>query len=49
MKIEDLGLPAVETAQQEKILKSVKQLGITKKALVTDDEFRSIFKEVTRS
>ena len=48
MKIEDLGLPAVSTEQQEAILKAVKELGISKKGLVTDDEFRHIVTEVTQ-
>ncbi len=47
MKIEDLGLPAVTTEQQEAILGRVKALGIEKKGLVTDEEFRRIVSEVT--
>jgi methanogen homocitrate synthase len=46
MKLEDLGLPPVTTGQQEAILAGVKQLGIRKKGLVTDEEFRRIVREV---
>ncbi|MHC4712421.1 MAG: LeuA family protein [Planctomycetota bacterium] len=46
MKIDDLGLPPVTSAQQEAILSAVKQLGISKKALVTDEEFRGIVEDV---
>ena len=46
MKLEDLGLPAVTTAQQEAILAGVKKLGIAKKGLVTDEEFRRIVSKV---
>ena len=46
MKLEDLGLPAASKEQQAEILKAVKDLGIRKKALVTDGEFRGIVKDI---
>jgi methanogen homocitrate synthase len=49
MKIEDLGLEAVSAEQQEAILKAVKERGIRKKGLLSDDEFREIVAEVTRA
>ncbi len=47
MKLEDLGLPPVSEDQQAAILKAVKELGISKKALVTDEEFKAIVARVT--
>ncbi len=47
MKLEDLGLTAVSEEQQAAILLEVKELGIRKKGLVTDEEFRAIVDEVT--
>lgn len=47
MKIDDLGLPQVSEEEQAEILRRVKDLGIHKKALVTDEEFKDIVTEVT--
>jgi isopropylmalate/homocitrate/citramalate synthase len=42
MKLADLGLPPASEDRQAAILEAVKELGIRKKALVTDEEFRAI-------
>jgi len=47
MKLEDLGMPPVNEEQQAAILKAVKEKGISKKGLLTDDEFREIVAKVT--
>lgn len=47
MKLEDLGMPPVTEEQQAAILKAVKEKGISKKGLLTDDEFREIVARVT--
>lgn len=46
MKLEDLGMPPVSSEQERNIMVRVKDMGISKKALVTDDEFRQIVTEV---
>jgi methanogen homocitrate synthase len=46
-KIKELGLQYPENKEKfEVVLQKVKQLGLEKKGLVTDDEFRSLLKEV---
>jgi len=46
MKCEDLGLPPLPKEKVEAALKAVKELGIRKKGLVSDDEFRAIVSEI---
>ena len=46
VKLEDLGLSATDE-QKKEIPQPVKGLGIEKKSLVTDDEFRAIHAEAT--
>jgi isopropylmalate/homocitrate/citramalate synthase len=45
LKLEDLGLEATDEERSE-ILNQIKTLGIEKKGLVTDDEFRAIYRTV---
>ncbi len=47
MKLEDLGLPAMEKEQKLQVMEKIKELGLIKKALVNDEEFVEIVKEVT--
>jgi isopropylmalate/homocitrate/citramalate synthase len=47
MKLEDLGLPALDDEKKNQVLLRVKNLGLEKKGLVEDDEFAAIVKEVT--
>lgn len=47
MKLDDLGMPAVTDTEKSAVLNKIKQLGLKKKELVTDDEFVAIVKEVT--
>jgi methanogen homocitrate synthase len=46
MKCDDLGLPKLSEEHTKLVLDRVKSLGLEKKALVTDDEFVTIVKEV---
>jgi isopropylmalate/homocitrate/citramalate synthase len=45
MKLADLGLPTVDDERQAELLKAVKQRGIEKKGLLTDDEFRALVQD----
>ena len=47
MKLEDLGLPALDDEKKNLVLTHVKDLGLQKKGLVTDDEFVVIVNKVT--
>ena len=47
MKLEDLGMPALSDPDKTAVMNKIKQLGLKKKGLVTDDEFVSLVKEVT--
>jgi methanogen homocitrate synthase len=47
MKLDDLGMPALSEAETKAVLTKIKQLGLLKKDLVTDDEFVAIVEEVT--
>jgi len=47
MKLEDLGLPMLDDEKKNLALNRVKNLGLEKKGLVTDDEFAAIVKEIT--
>jgi len=47
MKLEDLGLPALDDVKKNIVLTQVKELGLEKKGLVTDDEFVAIVNKVT--
>jgi isopropylmalate/homocitrate/citramalate synthase len=49
MKLDDLGLPALDDDKKNQVLLRVKNLGLEKKGLVEDDEFAAIVKEVTGS
>lgn len=46
MKLEDLGMAALDDAKKNLVLTRVKELGLKKKGLVTDEEFVAIVKEV---
>jgi len=46
MKAEELGLPALSDDQKRAVLAQVKRTGIEKKALLEDEEFRSIVAQV---
>lgn len=47
MKLDDLGLPALDDVKKNLVLTHVKDLGLQKKGLVTDDEFIAIVNKVT--
>ncbi|MGM0432699.1 MAG: LeuA family protein [Spirochaetota bacterium] len=47
MKLAELGMEKLEGDHKKEVLKRVKNLGINKKQLVTDEEFKQIVKEVT--
>ena len=47
MKLDDLGLPALDDEKKNLVLTQVKDLGLQKKGLVTDDEFVAIVNKVT--
>ncbi len=47
MKLEDLGMPALSDPDKTAVMNKIKQLGLKKKGLVTDDEFVGLVKEVT--
>jgi methanogen homocitrate synthase len=47
MKLEDLGLPVLDDVRKNIVLTQVKELGLEKKGLVTDDEFVAIVNKVT--
>ncbi len=47
MKLNDLGLPALDDDKKNLVLTQVKDLGLQKKGLVTDDEFVAIVNKVT--
>jgi methanogen homocitrate synthase len=47
MKLEDLGLPVLDDVKKNIVLTQVKELGLKKKGLVTDDEFVAIVNKVT--
>ena len=46
LKLDDLGLEATED-ERRRLLKRVKELGISKRGPVDDDEFRALHAEVT--
>jgi methanogen homocitrate synthase len=46
MKLEDLGMPALEKDQKMQVMEKIKELGLMKKALVSDEEFVEIVKDV---
>ncbi len=46
MKLDDLGLPALDDEKKDLVLTQVKDLGLLKKGLVTDDEFVAIVNKV---
>lgn len=47
MKLDDLGLPALDDEKKNLVLTQVKNLGLQKKGLVTDAEFVAIVNKVT--
>lgn len=48
MRLEDLGLQAVDGDNQQRILAAVKDLALRKKGLVDDEEFKAIVTQVTQ-
>jgi len=46
MKLEDLGMPMLDDEAKNKVLLEVKNMGLKKKGLVTDEEFKEIVNRV---